>query len=107
MVRDGDHVETPGLSVQIHDFPDRETAVAPSRVDVKIAEEEGFVAWHSTLSHQGVDDRRDDGRGAPTRSSARTIRRPGASPWLDSASPKSTPSSRGIARRAPRPSDDG
>ena len=46
VVRDRDHVEPPRPSVQIDDLADRQAAVAPLRVDVEVAQEKRFVAWH-------------------------------------------------------------
>ncbi len=46
VIGDGDDIELPRLPVQIDDLPHREPAVAPARVHVEVAEEEGLVAGH-------------------------------------------------------------
>ena len=47
VVGDGDDVELAGLAVEIDDLANRQPAVAPLRVDVKVAEQKGLVSRHS------------------------------------------------------------
>ena len=50
VIGDGDDVEAPGLAVEIDDLAKGEAAVAPARVDVEVAEQKRFVAWHHNLT---------------------------------------------------------
>src|SRR5262249_50839292 len=101
VIGDCDHVEAPGLPVQIDDLPDGEAAVAPPRVNVKVAQQERLVPRHVTPSHPNDPDPPDRAAGSRTRNSGRTDRTPVACPSPRNAEPTSTPSIPGRWRRAP------
>ena len=50
VVGDGDHIELAGLAIEIDDLAQRQAAVAPPGVHVKIAQQERFVPRHQVLT---------------------------------------------------------
>ena len=46
VIGDRDHVERPGLTIEIDQLPDAQTPVAPGGVSMEIAQQERFVSGH-------------------------------------------------------------
>ena len=51
VIGDREHVELLRLAVQIDHFAEREPPVAPGRVHMEVAEQEGFVSRHASGAH--------------------------------------------------------
>ena len=106
VVGDRDDVEASGLPVEIDDLAQRQTPIAPPRVDVEVAEQKRFVPRHISAPLRLRPSRRngahppDGAAESLTRSSARRRGRPRPCPSPDSGAPRSRPSSRGTRRRA-------